>query len=186
MLKWEATRYTAKESCFIFDQHCLTYGLLWFSCLAISDVTFVFIEWCRSLKCSTVISRGNGHCMIHLLKEKLNVLRKCGSLISSQEIMMRTISLWIMYGDELSLACRSEAAGAWICERIFLLNPFFNFNMYRYMVTWLVILYTFISYLPNLSAMTPTLKEPTMPPTLKMATVMLQTMVQTPWLIGSL
>lgn len=44
---------------------------------------------------------------------------------------------------------------------------------------------TFISYLPNRFAMTPTLNEPTMPPTLKMATATLQTMVQTPRLIGS-
>lgn len=41
-------------------------------------------------------------------------------------------------------------------------------------------------HLPNLLAMTPTLKEPTMPPTLKMATVMLHTMVQTPGLMGCL
>lgn len=41
-------------------------------------------------------------------------------------------------------------------------------------------------HLPNLFAMTPTLKEPTMPPTLKMATAMLQTMVQTPGLMGCL
>lgn len=43
-----------------------------------------------------------------------------------------------------------------------------------------------LPHLPNLFAMTPTLNEPTMPPTLKMATEMLQTMVQTPGLIGSL
>lgn len=41
-------------------------------------------------------------------------------------------------------------------------------------------------HLPNLFAMTPTLKEPTMPPTLKMETAMLQTTVQTPGLIGCL
>ena len=45
--------------------------------------------------------------------------------------------------------------------------------------------FQFSSYLPNRLAMTPTLKEPTMPPTLKMATATLHTMVQTPGLIGS-
>lgn len=43
-----------------------------------------------------------------------------------------------------------------------------------------------VSYLPNRLAMTPTLKEPTMPPTLKMETATLQTMVQTPGSISSL
>lgn len=46
--------------------------------------------------------------------------------------------------------------------------------------------YGYISnHLPNVLATTPTLKEPTIPPTLKMATAKLHTMVHTPGLMGS-
>lgn len=41
------------------------------------------------------------------------------------------------------------------------------------------------THLPNLLAMTPTLKEPTMPPTLKTATAKLHTMVQVPGSMGA-
>lgn len=41
------------------------------------------------------------------------------------------------------------------------------------------------AHLPKRLAMTPTLKDPAMPPMLKMATVMLHTLVQTPASMGS-